>query len=94
MSWELILKVMKLFGLGNDFSSLISACLTSVTYSIFLNGSPYGKIKPSRGLREGGKLSLYLFIIGVEVLSRLLMRDETLQSSMVSNFKKFMKNFG
>lgn len=69
MRWELILKAIKLLGFGNHFCSLISARLTLVTYV---------KIIPSRGLRQSYPLSPYSFVIGAEVLSRLLMRGESL----------------
>jgi hypothetical protein len=44
-------------------------CVSTVTYSIIINGEPTGLIKPTRGIRQGDPLSPYLLILCVEVLN-------------------------
>lgn len=51
-------------------------CISSVTYSIMLNGVPKGYIKPSKELRQGDLLSPYLFLICVEGLTVLTKQAE------------------
>lgn len=51
-------------------------CVNSVSYSFILNGEPRGLISPSRGLRQGDAISPYLFLICMEVLSRLITNAE------------------
>ena len=49
-------------------------CITTVTYSIMVNGEPQGMITPTRGLRQGNPLSLYLFLFSAEGLDAILRR--------------------
>ena len=49
-------------------------CVSTVTYSFLINGSPRGRVQPSRGIRQGDPLSPYIFILCGEVLSGLCNR--------------------
>ena len=50
-------------------------CITTVTYSLKINGVPSGSIIPTRGLRQGDPLSPYLFLIYDEGLSTLIKKS-------------------
>lgn len=52
-------------------------CISTAQYSIVLNGSAFGYFKGGRGIRQGDPISPYVFVICMEVLSRLLNQAKT-----------------
>jgi hypothetical protein len=53
---------------------LIMKCITTVYYSILINGNPMEDIQPFRVFQQGDPLSPYLFLICAKALSSLLHR--------------------
>ncbi|XP_026433567.1 uncharacterized protein LOC113331007 [Papaver somniferum] len=47
------------------------------TYSILINGSPYGFFGAGRGLRQGCPISTYLFVIVMEILNMIIRQQVT-----------------
>jgi hypothetical protein len=76
MEWNLILVILQSLGFHANWIQWIEACISTTSFFILLNGSPYGHIAPERGLRQGDPLSPFLFILGSEVFSRLLLKEE------------------
>lgn len=78
MEWSFLLEVFHQAGFKKQWVNWIKECISTVSYSIIINGSPHGFFQPSRGLRQEDPRSPFLFILGTEVLSRLIANKENL----------------
>ncbi|KAM1068009.1 hypothetical protein ACFX2I_000022 [Malus domestica] len=52
--------------------SMVMTCVKTVSFSVTFNGKYREKFIPSRGMRQGDPLSLYLFLFITEALSSLI----------------------
>ncbi|KAL5717241.1 hypothetical protein ACHQM5_010283 [Ranunculus cassubicifolius] len=76
VEWCFVIDVLKKLGFSEKLCSLVYQCISTTSLRVLLNGSPFGCIKPSRGLRQGDPLSPYLFILVAEAFSRLVVKAE------------------
>lgn len=72
VEWVFLKEMMLHIGFDSKWVELIMHCIMSVSYSVLINGVGSEPFVPSRGLREGDPLSLYLFLIFTEGFSTLL----------------------
>lgn len=85
VSWKFIKTVLLHLGFNETFSSYIFSYISSVSFEILVNGGKTESFKPSKGLRQGDPLSSYLFILGQEILLRLL--DQEFRQKSISSIK-------
>lgn len=66
-------------GFDAKWVNLLIQCVTSIIYSK-LNGKPRGHITPTRGLRRGDSISLFLFLFCAKGLSSVLQQATSIGS--------------
>jgi hypothetical protein len=76
VEWPFLEAVMLKLGFDPRWVCLVMKCVTSVRYSIIVNGNPVGDFTPSRGIRQGDPLSPYLFLLCAECFSSMLHHAE------------------
>jgi hypothetical protein len=70
LEWPFLLKVLSCYGFNDLFCNWIHVILKSAWLSISINGKSEGYFNCSRGVRQGDPLSLLLFCLAEDVLSR------------------------
>ncbi|EPS73861.1 hypothetical protein M569_00896, partial [Genlisea aurea] len=74
----LMAKVLERLSFPSEFIDLIMLLISSVSYSVIINGAAVGRILPSRGIRQGDPLSPYLFILCADALSAMIREAATI----------------
>lgn len=76
IEWCFLKAVLEKMGFHSVWIGWILECVTTVSYSFLINGTPQGKVMPTRGLRQGDPLSPCLFILCTKVLSGLCQKAQ------------------
>ena len=76
MNWDTLFYQLERMGFGDRWRRWLKTCVSTVRFSVLVNGSPTGFFGSSRGPRQGDPLSPLLFLLIMEVLSCILKKTE------------------
>lgn len=76
IDWGILTRIITPFGFSSKVNVLILDCVSVASVDLLLNGSVFNKIDMQRGIWQGDPLSLFLFIMYAELLSRMLLKLE------------------
>jgi len=72
VQWPFLLNTLSALNIPQKFIHWIKLCVTTASFSVQVNGELSGLFCSARGLRQGCSLSPYLFVICMNVLSKML----------------------
>ena len=75
VNWEALLDLLKRMGFGVRWCRWIHICISIVQVSVLFNGSLADFFGSSRGLRQGDPLSPILFLVMMEVFSKMMKKS-------------------
>ena len=76
VEWGFLKGMMIKLGFPEVWVDRVMKCVSTPSFSVWINGKSYRNIKPSRGIRQGDPLSPYLFLICAEGFTSLLAKVE------------------
>ena len=72
LNWHFMREILKSFGSQDRWIDWVMSLVSLAFFSILVNGVPSGILKLTRGIKQGGPLSPFIFIIMVEGLGRTI----------------------
>ncbi|GJZ48772.1 RNA-directed DNA polymerase, eukaryota, reverse transcriptase zinc-binding domain protein [Tanacetum coccineum] len=87
VNWTFLENALRMFGFHSKRVNWIMTCVSTLSYSICINGDRYRYFRGGRGLRQGDLMSPYLFTMVMEVFNLVLKQK-------ISEENKFKYHFG
>ncbi|CAA7061787.1 unnamed protein product [Microthlaspi erraticum] len=82
VDWRFVLAILEALELPPIFINWIKLCISSPYYSVSVNGELAGFFKGMKGLRQGDPISSSLFVLSMDILSKLM--DKAFLSGLIN----------
>ena len=90
---EILYRVLEFLGYSKNFIKWIILFNTEITAYVIQCGFLSKPIKINRGCRQGDPISAYLFLIGAEILARLIQLNPDIVGLKIKNLQISKLNF-
>ena len=80
VEWPFVCKVIEHMRFPLSWQHMVYDCMSTTGFAFCVNCTVQGHVIPSRGLRQGFSLSLYLFLLCAETFSSLIIRAKVNRS--------------
>jgi hypothetical protein len=74
VNWNFLEYMMRRMGFVHGWLKLMRACIFNSSMSVLVNGSPSEDFLVGKGFRQGDPLSLFLFLLAAEGLTRMMQK--------------------
>ena len=72
VNWGFLMYMLERLGFPEKWRKWIFYCISTVKFSVLINGAPCGFFENYRGLQQGDPLSSLLFVVVMEVVSKMM----------------------
>ena len=77
VDWKVLKVVLVAMNFNERWINWIMECVTTIHYTLLINGNIIQSFTPSKGLKQGDSLFPYLFLMCANILSLSLMKAES-----------------
>ena len=93
LSWSFLYKVLHSFGYSKNFIKWIKLFNTNISAYVLQCGHLSEKILIQRGCRQGDPISAYLFLLGAEIMSLMVISNPDIVGIMIGQYEYNLVQF-